>query len=314
MADVTTRSDSSLATILLTNHLFEADAKPFATKEFWSLADRVDPGVLLGSATTEIAALAGGDGDRIASLLAGGAQLAFELERMERQGFSLLTPFDPAYPVRLRDRLGSNAPPVLYVVGPADLLQREAIAIVGSRNAGPEGIETAGSAARTVAAAGLVLVSGGAKGVDQRSMAAAYSAGGQVLGLLAESLEKRLKDPDTRRVIGEGMVCLATPYNPAAGFSVAGAMNRNKLVYALARTTLVVATEAGSGGTWSGATEALRRGYGCVSVWRGPGEGAGNEALVRAGGVPVDDLAALLTVRPPMAPGEPAAPQLALDL
>ncbi|MEX2619910.1 MAG: hypothetical protein WD250_06800 [Egibacteraceae bacterium] len=82
-----------------------------------------------------------------------------------------------------------------------------------------------------------VLVSGGAKGVDQVAMSAAEEAGGAVV----------------------------------AGFSVGNAMARNKIVYALARVTLVVAADAHLGGTWEGAQEALRRAFGPVTVWIGEG-------------------------------------------
>ena len=63
-------------------------------------------------------------------------------------------------------------------------------------------------------------------------------------------------------------------------------MARNKLVYALADLTVVVAADSGSGGTWSGAEEALRKRYGRVAVWRGAGEGSGNAALERMGAIP----------------------------
>lgn len=51
------------------------------------------------------------------------------------------------------------------------------------------------------------------------------------------------------------------------------------------------------GGTWSGATEALKHGYGSVAVWRGDGEGPGNGPLQQQGDVPVsrlDDIELLL--------------------
>jgi predicted Rossmann fold nucleotide-binding protein DprA/Smf involved in DNA uptake len=134
---------------------------------------------------------------------------------------------------------------------------------------------------------GLSVISGGAKGVDQVAMAAAFQAGGTVVGILADSLDRRVRDHDTRRAIGDGMVCLVTPYKPDAGFSVANAMGRNKLVYALSRVTFVVASDLGRGGTWEGAQEALRRGYGAVAVWCGEGQGPGNEALVALGATPV---------------------------
>ena len=52
----------------------------------------------------------------------------------------------------------------------------------------------------------------------------------------------------------------------------------------------MVATDEGKGGTWSGGTEALDHKFGRVAVWRGPGEGSGNEALARRGAAPIYDL------------------------
>ena len=67
-------------------------------------------------------------------------------------------------------------------------------------------------------------------------------------------------------------------------------MGRNKIVYAMAINTLVVASDIESGGTWAGATEALRRKFGPVSVWIGAGAGGGNQPLIDRGGEAVDDL------------------------
>ncbi|HXF72904.1 MAG TPA: hypothetical protein VNO79_09895, partial [Actinomycetota bacterium] len=79
-----------------------------------------------------------------------------------------------------------------------------------------------------------------------------------------------------------------------AGFTVGGAMARNKLIYALAERTLVVAADLERGGTWAGATEALKRNLGPVLVWVGPGAGRGNRALADAGAIPVHDLEAVV--------------------
>ena len=58
--------------------------------------------------------------------------------------------------------------------------------------------------------------------------------------------------------------------------------------------TLVVACDLERGGTWEGAVQALRRGYGSVAAWVGPGAGPGNERLVELGAIAVDDVAAVL--------------------
>jgi predicted Rossmann fold nucleotide-binding protein DprA/Smf involved in DNA uptake len=87
-------------------------------------------------------------------------------------------------------------------------------------------------------------------------------------------------------------------------------MGRNKLIYALSTVTLVVASDEDSGGTWSGAIEALRGGFGRVAVWRGSGEGPGNVPLVRRGGVPVASIDQLeqLILEPDEPVQMPAAP------
>jgi predicted Rossmann fold nucleotide-binding protein DprA/Smf involved in DNA uptake len=298
------RSDGALATLLLANRLVETGVAPLSAKRYWALREAVpDPAELLGAEVDVIrrrTGLAGDEADRIRALLSAGTGLAFELERLERQGLVALTPFDEAYPERLLERLGEQAPPVLYVVGDPSLLSVEGVGVVGSRDVGEADSEVARRAARTAVEAGLPVISGGARGVDQVSMAAAHEAGGSVVGYLADALERRVRDPDVRRAIAEGSTCLASPYKPSAGFSVASAMDRNKLVYAAARVTFVVAADLEHGGTWEGAVEALRQGFGPVAVWTGAGAGPGNDRLVELGATPVEDVATLLTA--------PAAP------
>ena len=299
------RSEDSIASLLLTTRLGDAVPAPLTPSRYWRLLDAVpEPAELLGVAGGDLARRAGlspEDGLQIERLLAGATTLAFALERMERQGFVPLTAFDEGYPARLRERLGDQAPPVLFTVGDRALLSSEGIGIVGSRAVTPDGAEVARAVAGRAAAEGLTVVSGGARGVDQEAMSAAQTAGGRVVAYLADSLQRRVREPETRRAVAEGVVCLATPYGPSAGFSAANAIGRNKLIYAGARTTLVVASDLERGGTWAGATEALGRGFGIVAVWVGPGSGPGNARLVERGAIPVSDVAAVFAV-----PGTPA--------
>jgi predicted Rossmann fold nucleotide-binding protein DprA/Smf involved in DNA uptake len=55
----------------------------------------------------------------------------------------------------------------------------------------------------------------------------------------------------------DGELVLISPYDPSAGFNVGNAMQRNKLIYALADASLVVNSDLNKGGTWAGATEQL---------------------------------------------------------
>lgn len=291
-------SASALASLLLTNRLTDVGAKALTSKEYWQLLSLVeDPAALLG---LDIDALVSGFrlprdlADRVARLLDAGTGLAIELENLEQQGITAVSPFDDAYPETVRRRLGHGAPSVLYVAGPPSLLHAPGVGIVGSRNVSDAGARVARAAAKLVAREGGVLVSGGARGVDQLAMDAAMESGGTVAGVIADALARRVRKPDVRRALSAERLCLVTPYKPTAGFSAAAAMGRNKIVYALARLTFVVAADAERGGTWQGAVEALRNGYTHVVVWDGEGAGPGNELLAKRGARPVADVNALL--------------------
>ena len=226
--------------------------------------------------------------------------MAFEFDRLQHSGVCTLTPFDQHYPCLFRCRLKEKAPVVLHAAGPLNLLGRPGLGVVGSRDIGEEGAEVAKGAARLASRLELPVVSGGARGVDRLAMNAAIDeqgTGGRAVGFLADSLERQLKQSDTRRAILDERVLLCTPYQPDARFTAGRAMGRNKLIYAGALVTLVVASDKETGGTWAGAIEALKHGCGPVAVWRGPGEGSGNEHLEQLGAMPVgslDDLEALL--------------------
>ena len=228
--------------------------------------------------------------ERLVALLGRATSLAFELERLEHSGVQTLTPFDEHYPKNWKQRLGPKAPPLLYAAGPVELLDTAGLGVVGSRDVSPSGAEIAIAAAKCASRHSIPVVSGGARGVDQLAMNSAFDSGGAVIGLLADSLSRRLTKSDVRAAIHSGQALMCTPYNPDAGFSAGNAMGRNKLIYAQSTFTLVVATDEGKGGTWSGATEALDHKFGRVAVWRGPGEGPGNETLERRGAVPISDL------------------------
>ena len=183
----------------------------------------------------------------------------------------------------------TNAKTFLHAVGVLGLLVQPGIDVVGSRNVSAEGAEVAGALGRQAASLGLPLISGAARGVDQMAMNAAFEAGGTVVGIPAQSLIRMLRSPGVRRAVHDGRTVMCTPYAPDSPFTVGKAMGRNKLIYALSEVTVAVAADNGSGGTWSGASEALKGDYCRVAVWRGSGEGPGNEPLERRGALPLTD-------------------------
>lgn len=303
---MTTLTDDSLAVVALTNRLVDSGAAPLKASELWRLLAHVNhPSTLVGLGDAAIADVITGtelDSERVARLLDTGIGLAVRVDGLFERGISVLTAADERYPARLRDRLQSAAPPVLYYAGDVALLASDGVGIVGSRDIGSEATDVTVEAARFVAHNGFGLVSGGAKGVDSIAMSAAFEAGGTAVGVLADSLERAIGRRDNRAAVLDGRALLCTPYRPDAGFSAGNAMGRNKIIYALSRVTLVVASAEGEGGTWSGATEALKRRFGRVAVWTGPGCGLGNAALVKAGGTPIDKPEQILDVSADLPP------------
>lgn len=93
----------------------------------------------------------------------------------------------PEYPPLLREI--PDPPLALHYVGDLSLLARPSIAVVGSRRATPYGVNAAAQLARDVASAGLVVVSGMARGIDAAAHHAALDAGGTTIAVLGTGID-----------------------------------------------------------------------------------------------------------------------------
>jgi predicted Rossmann fold nucleotide-binding protein DprA/Smf involved in DNA uptake len=197
------------------------------------------------------------------------------------------TQADAAYPTRWRDRLGPDAPPVLFGAGDGGLLTRGGVAILGSRDADGAALAFTERLAGGAAAAGDQVVLGPSRGVAQTAMTAALAGGGTVAAVLAEGVERRIRDVAIRRALAGGRAAVTAPWHPATPWTVGAAMAKHKLIYALADVAVVVSSARESGGTWAGAVEAIDAGWVPVFVRDDPGVPAGNPALVERGGIPL---------------------------
>src|ERR1700733_4348526 len=99
---------------------------------------------------------------------------AKELAAAQAAGCKLLTWDEPEYPTRLREIY--DPPPLLYVIGNIELLNRHVISIVGARRPTPYGNQMAERLSRDLASRGLVIASGLARGIDASSHRGALSA------------------------------------------------------------------------------------------------------------------------------------------
>ena len=222
--------------------------------------------------------------ERLRLLLARGFHLGQAIEHWQSRAIWVIGPADDAYPSRLR-KLKKSAPPVLYGCGDPALLDQGGLAVVGSRRVNEDSLAYAESIGRLTARSESMLVSGGARGVDQAAMRGALEAGGIVLGVLSNDLQRSALHREHRDLLIDGQLLLISPYDPAAGFNVGNAMHRNKMIYAMADAALVVSSDFQQGGTWAGAVEQLDK-LKLVPVYVRSGKGKAFESLLRKGANP----------------------------
>lgn len=259
------------------------------------------------------------DEGRMQRLLGRGFLLSQAIERWQSRAIWVVSRADANYPRRLKTRLREDAPAVLYGCGDMALLDAGGLAVVGSRHVDDSLIDYTMSIGHLSAKAGKPLVSGGAKGIDQAAMRGALEAGGKAIGVLGDSLEKMAMNREHRNLLIDEQLVLISPYDPSAGFNVGNAMQRNKLIYALADAALVVSSDFNKGGTWAGATEQLDKLHLVPVYVRSTGErGKGLDELCKRGALPwpnpqdTDAFAAVFDVPIPGIRGIPAQTEISL--
>ncbi|MBZ2169571.1 MULTISPECIES: DNA-processing protein DprA [Marinobacter] len=164
------------------------------------------------------------------------------LDQCSKQNIQILTFADPCYPEPLRHI--HDAPWVLFALGDVSLLQREQIAIVGSRNATPSGLSLARRFAAELSACSLLVTSGLALGVDGAAHAGALDVNAPTLAVIGCGLDNLYPGrhrPLARRILERGL--LVSEYPPGTPARPAHFPQRNRIISGLARGVLVV--EAG---------------------------------------------------------------------
>ncbi|HAZ61714.1 MAG TPA: DNA protecting protein DprA, partial [Gammaproteobacteria bacterium] len=228
------------------------------------------------------------DEARLQRLLGRGFLLGQVIERWQTRAIWVVSRADAEYPRRLKKHLSEDSPAVLYGCGDMALLESGGLAVVGSRDADASLIDHTMKVGELAARAGRTLVSGGARGIDQAAMRGALEAGGNACAVLPGDLESAAMSREHRNALIEGHLVLASPYDPSASFKGWQAMQRNKLIYALADAALVVESGIDSkSGTWSGAVEQLDKLKFVPLYVRSTGESSpGLDALRSKGALP----------------------------
>jgi DNA processing protein len=187
---------------------------------------------------------------------------AFLVEQLNHDQIHLLTQLDDNYPRLLKSSLKHDqTPPVLFYAGELRILERQTIAIIGSRKAGEESLAFTRAVSSYLAEQGANIISGNARGVDRTAYEGATStAEGCTTVVLPHGIRK-LSGVQWRALLAKieaGKVLLLSQFHPDAQWVVSRAMERNKVVTGLAQIVIVAESDT-EGGTWAGATGALRQ-------------------------------------------------------
>lgn len=227
------------------------------------------------------------------------------LREVARLGAHCLLPDDVEFPAACREI--PDRPTLLFAMGDLTLLQRPAVAIVGSRDHSEYGGAVGREMAFGAASSGLVVVSGMARGLDAVAHAAALDSGGATIGVLGNGLGVIYPAANRRlyqRVAEQGL--LLTEFPPGERPMIASFPRRNRLISALARVTVVIEAAIGSGALITVGT-ALVQGRDVMAI---PGNidsptSVGTNQLIRDGAEPLLVLDDLLAHYPEVA-GAPA--------
>jgi DNA processing protein len=221
---------------------------------------------------------------------------------------------DPAYPAALLQ--APDPPLLLYASGRLQVLQGPSLAIVGSRNPTPQGVDNARAFAEHLSHSGMVIVSGLALGIDAAAHEGALAGPAGTIAVVGTGLDQvypRRNAKLAQRIVEHGLMLseysLGTP-PLAANFPV-----RNRIIAGLSRGTLVVeaALQSGSLITARLALEAGRDVYAIPGSIHAP-QSRGCHALLKQGAKLVDtaqdileDLRLPSSLRVAVPAGEPAA-------
>lgn len=249
--------------LLLTSHLGDPARKVLTTAQFRDLTERMQY-VLKTAEEREVQerdlvaigydrSVAG----RILSLLEQEEQLHWYLRR--GKDCVPITRVSDGYPLLLRKKLGAEAPGCLWAKGDIALLERPAVALVGSRALQPENAAFARKVGQEAAKQGYVLVSGNAVGADRTAQDACLEAGGSVISVVADRLDEKKAQPNVLYISEDG-------YDQ--GFSAQRAISRNRVIHCLAQRTFVAQSALGKGGTWDGTVKNLRNNWSLVFCYR----------------------------------------------
>lgn len=228
--------------------------------------------------------------ERVILLLSDEEQLECYLRRGIRLGCTPFTRVSEGYPIRLRRALGADSPACIWAKGDLSLLGKRAVSLAGSREISGPNRDFAARAGYEAAIQGYVLVSGNARGADSIAQKAALQAGGCVIAVVPDELEKYSQ-------IDRMLYISADDYD--APFSAQRALRRNDVIHGLGECVVIAQSGYQKGGTWNGTVKNLRAGWSPVFCY--DDASLASQALQQMGAeaIAMDDLRDYSALNPP---------------
>jgi DNA processing protein len=193
-----------------------------------------------------------------------------ELASLDDEGITVVTLEDDGYPELLRTV--GDAPPVLFVRGQVRPADTRAVAIVGTREPGDQGLQTAERLAGELAARGWTIVSGLALGIDTAAHRGALAApGGRTLAVMGSGL--RVVHPSKNADLAQEIIACGAllselhPSTPPRGPQL---MARDRIISGLSHAVIVVEASEKSG-SLDTASKARKQGRRVLAVPGSPG-------------------------------------------
>ncbi len=274
-----------------------SSAKGVGPALFRRILERFEtPEAALSAAPEQLACVRGITEDLIKAIFAPECRRFAEAEchRLEESGATVVTFLDPEYPRRLFET--GSPPPLLYLKG--NLRDWEpAVAIVGSRRATREGLKAAERLASELAGAGVIVVSGMARGIDTAAHRGAISGGVRTIAVLGSGVD--LLYPPENKELAAGIAengCIMSEFPLGTQPLAENFPRRNRIISGLSRGVVVVEAAEKSGSLIT-ARYALEQGREVMAV---PGpifnlSSRGSNRLIKEGAALVDCLEDILS-------------------
>ena len=254
-------NDNAFTAMLLTLPLTadkEELVRPLASCEFIQLARRVEAaglgtvGSLIGMDISAVMAkldMPEQEAYRICMLLSRTMPLSYAMERFYEQNIEILTTMDEEYPVRLTERLGTDAPTAMYVSGNLALLKQPMVALLGISGvkmtpAAEKGVRML---VQSLKQEGFGLITSSEPGACRVAEKEAFECGVNVVSVLAGDLSHKKEEDMYIEAQLRGQALLLSVVHPDAPYTNVHAVNRNRIVYSMALASFIATTDAKRG-------------------------------------------------------------------